>query len=187
MNRVRFIIKKVLFFRPWGKCSLFGEPDLTKDQLSEVGENELFLAQINLDTFRKYKHSPLLPRSGIISFFVKLDDMTGIVRFNESSHYNKSSCIRVDFNSDIDTPYDVTTGYRIHFVKNRKTKFQSGFLLETPRHEQLNEDEIILFEYYSKDCSYLSDTHCFLCYTITREDLLNRNYKNVKLVIIRDR
>jgi uncharacterized protein YwqG len=187
MNRVRFIIKKVLFFRPWGKCSLFGEPDLTKDQLSEVGENELFLAQINLDTFRKYKHSPLLPRSGIISFFVKLDDMTGIVRFNESSHYNKSNCIRVDFNSDIDTPYDVTTGYRIHFVKNRKTKFQSGFLLETPRHEQLNEDEIILFEYYSKDCSYLSDTPCFLCYTITREDLLNRNYKNVKLVIIRDR
>ena len=179
MNRVRFIIKKVLFFSPWGKCTLFGEPDLTKDQLSEVGENELFLAQINLDTFRKYKHSPLLPRSGIISFFVKLDDMTGIVRFNESSHYNKSSCIRVDFNSDIDTPYDVTTGYRIHFVKNRKTKFQSGFLLETPRHEQLNEDEIILFEYYSKDCSYLSDTPCFLCYTITREDLLNSNYKNV--------
>ena len=187
MNRVRLNIKKVLFFKPWGRCALFGEPDLTKKQLSEVGEDELFLAQINLETYRWYKNTPLLPRTGILSFFVKLDDMSGIVRYNESVHYHKSSCVRVDFNSEIDTQYDVTTEYRIQFVKNKKTKFQSGFFLESPRHEQLNEDDIILFEYYSKDCSYLSDTPCFLCFVMNKEDLLNRNYANAKLVIIRDR
>lgn len=187
MNRIRLNIKKVLFFKPWGRCSLFGEPDLTKKQLSEVGDNELFLAQINLETFRKFKNTPLLPRTGILSFFINLSDMTGIVRYNESVHYHKSSCVRVDFNSDIDINYDVNTEYRIHFMKNKKSKFQSGFLLETPRHEQLNQEDIILFEYYSKDCSYLSDTPCFLCYVTTKEDLLNRNYNNIRLVIIRDR
>ena len=72
-------------------------------------------------------------------------------------------------------------------TKNKKTKFESGFLLEDKRHEHLNDDDIILFEYYSKDANYMSDDPCFFCYVIKKEHLLNRDYKEAKLVIIRDR
>ena len=187
MNRIRLDIKKVRFFKPWGRCSLFGEPDLTKAQYALIGDDEIFLAQINLETYRRLKNSPLLPKKGILSFFINTTNMTGIVRYHEYSTFNKNCCLRVDFNSSIDCGYDITSEYRIRFVKNKKTKFESGFLLEDKRHEHLNDDDIILFEYYSKDANYMSDDPCFFCYVIKREHLLNRDYKEAKLVIIRDR
>ena len=187
MNRVRLDLKKAWIFKPWGRSCFFGEPDLLKEYLNDVHDDELFLAQINLDEYKKINNTPLLPKEGILSFFIRLNDMSGVVRYNPSSRYDNKNMVRMDFNSALNLTQDVKTEYRINFIKHDKTKFKSGFFVKNTRHEIIDEGEIILLEYYSKDLNFMNDQNVYICFTIKEEELLNREYNKVKLQLIRDR
>ena len=187
MNRIRLDLKKAWIFKPWGRSCFFGEPDLLKVYLDNVRDDELFLAQINLEEYKKYNNTPLLPKEGILSFFIRLDDMTGVVRYNPTSKFDNKTMLRMDFNSSINDQYDVKTEYRINFIKHDKTNFKSGFFISSNRHELLDEDDIILLEYYSNDLNFMKDQNVFICFVIKKDELLNKQYDKTRLLLIRDR
>ena len=183
MNNIYLKIKKAKRKYPWGRSCFFGEPDLTNDILDKVYEDEIFIAQINLEQFRYFYNTPLLPKTGILSFFIRLNDMSPIVRYHEDIEYNNERDSRVDFNGDVDLQYNLNVEYIIKFTR-LKHKTKSRFLWENPKYNELGENEIVLLQYFSKDCLYLNDTFSRLLFVIDKESLLQRDYSQVRLLIL---
>lgn len=185
MRSVKLELKKAKKESHWGRSCLFGEPDLDKAILEEVADDEIFIAQINLEAYRRYHNTPLLPKKGMLSFFLHEKDMKPVIRYRERSEYAPAEGdVRVDFNALHESPYDLSSEYQIRFTRG-KSRFRSRFLIENAALDELEPGDVVLFQYDSADASFMNDMNVVLSFALHREDLMNREYSKVRLIITR--
>ena len=90
---------------------------------------------------------------------------------------------RVNFNNVINSKYDLLTEYRIKFIHSHK-KLSCLFLDEETKYEEMFDDEIILLKYDQRNSAKISLTDGIILFVIRKEDLIQRNYEAVRMIIV---
>lgn len=182
---IKLHLKKCFFERKWARSCFFGSPDLPLEYLDIVKDDELFLAQINLEELRKVYNSSLLPNHGILYFFIGLNDYRGIVRHNIHSVYNERYFGRIDFNNEINGIDNYIKEYKIKFEYN-KSDDKSFLLDEDFKSPSMLPNDIILLQYNQKYGPKILETEGLIQFVIDRDELIKGNYESVRLLIVRN-
>lgn len=181
---INFKLKKVRFEQKWERSCFFGSPDIPTMYLRIVEDEEMFFAQFNLEEVTRVYNNVLLPNKGMLYFFIRLTDYKPIIRYYSKNGYNEEKKARVDFNNNIETPLDFTTEYRVKFIHSHKI-FPCVLLDEETKYDEMLPDEIILLKYDQRENPKILMTDGILLFVIPREELIQRNYEAVRLLIIR--
>lgn len=169
-------IKPVRFEQKWGRSCFFGSPDLPRRYLSKVGDEEVFIAQINLEHLANKLNSIFLPHRGMLYFFYDLEKHLPIVRYSESIKYNERDFSRVDFNDIIESNYDFLQEYIISFGEKES---ETSLLIEED--ENLKPGEIILLRLCEGD--FLKNhSHQYFDFIVNKDDILNLDYSKVRFI-----
>lgn len=161
-----------------GTSCFYGDPDFSQEMILNYDEKEMFIAQINLEEVRNVINSVYLPKSGILYFFYNIETKEGKVLFND----NIENLSRIDFNEDLNLKINFHKKYLIKF-NMRYTHHDLMFLYENDRLPGIKLDEVILLKYYFPKFDYNKKDKSYLYYVISKEDLINRRYDQVRTII----
>lgn len=183
-NPISLKLKKTHREQKWERSCFFGAPDIPIMYLQFVEDDEFFLAQINLEEVSKVYNSFLLPSKGMLYFFIRLSDFKPIIRYYSKNGYDNDKKARVDFNNNIQTSFDLVTEYKIKFIHNHK-RLSCLFLDEDTKYDEMFPDDVILLKYDQKVASKILEVDGVLLFVIDKNELLERNYEAVRLIILR--
>lgn len=182
-NPISLKLRRVFFEQKWERSCFFGNPDIPIIYLRIIEDDEFFFAQINLEEVTKVYNSYLLPNKGMLFFFIRMSDYKPIVRYYSKNGYDEDKKARVNFNNVINSKYDLLTEYRIKFIHSHK-KLPCLFLDEETKYEEMFDDEIILLKYDQRNNAKISLTDGIILFVIRKEDLIQRNYEAVRMIIV---
>ena len=184
-NPISFKLKKVFFEQKWERSCFFGCPDIPKMYLRIVEDDEAFLAQFNLLELTKIHNSVLLPNKGMLYFFIRLSDFKPIIRYYTKNGYDEEKKARVDFNNNINYPINFVKEYKIKFYYSHK-RLPCLLLDEETKYDEMLPNEIILLKYDQRENPKILQADGVLLFVIDKDELLQRNYEAVRLIIIRN-
>lgn len=182
---IRLRLKKCWRERKWARSCFFGSPDLPLKYLDIVHDDELFLAQINLEELHKIYDFTVLPNYGMLYFFIGLNDYRGIVRYDERNNYNERINGRIDFNDEIHGLDKYTKEFKIKFnyCESDNDCYMLGKDNKSPF---LSENDIILLQYNQKFGPKILETDGIIQFVIDKDELIKGNYDAARLLIVRD-
>ncbi len=173
---IYFKTKLVKLEQRWARSCILGCPDLPRNYLTKVADEEIFIAQFNLEDISRKINNIYLPHRGMLYFFYDIERQTPIVRYQENIIYNEKDFSRVDFNDIPDVSYQLNKEYNISFIE----KESPCFLLKED--ENLKPGEIILLRLASLSKKNNGEIFDFIAF---KDDLLNCDYSKIRLEIKR--
>lgn len=183
-NPISLKVKKSIFEKKWGKSCFFGSPDIPLMYLKFVDDDEIFFAQINLLDLSKVYNSVYLPSNGMLYFFIRLNDFKPIIRYYSKNNYDEDKMGRVDFNNNIQIGFNIVKEYKIKFIHTYK-RLSTVMLDEDTKYNEMLPNEIILLQYDQNTCSKILEVDGLIVFVIDKDELLNRNYEAVRMIIVR--
>ncbi len=153
-------------------------------------DEKAFMCQINLKDIAPFDTDNLLPHEGYLYFFIDPRDYTRSfkVRYYEGEPDEVYESYNFDRQGNVDD--DIMTEYRMTFKKEEEERTDGAKLLGLPHimeHKVLLDGEKLLFQFdpLASDMEFLDDVGGLLYFIIDDVDLKNRNFDNVKLVLMR--
>lgn len=157
----------------------FGEILLPEKWLEDdvFSPEELYFCQINLREVYDAVGKTTLPEEGMLYFFIDYASKKpkAVVRY-----YDGEPDAYTMFNEDWEGDYDVYTEWPMSFSLSDEG---TAMLIKD---EKLPDDEIVLLRYVpdSSEVDYLTGSDKTLNFVIKKEELKNRDFSGVKLLIM---
>lgn len=162
-----------------GTSKFFGSPTMPEEWLENdtVGDDDFFFCQLRVSEFKNRDTNSLLPKGGFIYIFLTEKDGEYIpnVRYCE----DEPDTIIDDFNVGFDLPEDIEADFSIDFFDTDNAEDGTRLIVE-------NGDEITLLQYDPLDDNmpeFLADTEKIAYFKISKDNLKNLDFSNVKFTI----
>lgn len=116
------------------RSRFYGDPAIPAWMEAEIGEDEVFLAQINLSEIAAVDRENLLPHEGWLYFFFRAEDGSAWTPKEAVVRYSKEApqVVLVDFNADSPIPEGLNEPYLIDFETAKENNGSGMKLLGEP-------------------------------------------------------
>jgi uncharacterized protein YwqG len=160
----------------YGTSKFLGAPTMPEDWLSDgtLSDDDFFFCQIKLSELRHNTTCTLLPEKGFLYIFLTITE-DGTFKPNVRLCYEEPDTLIDDFNLGFDFLGDTDLEYSIDFA-NETQEAETALFIE-------DGDNYILLQYDPRDDNmpeFLQETEKQAFFTITKKDLENLDFSNVK-------
>lgn len=161
------------------ESKFFGDILLPEAWLEDnvFSSDEMFLCQINLDDLYENFGRTLLPKRGMLYFFIDYAKRTvARVRYTDGE-IDAYTC----FNEDWEGDYDVITSCSVEFSDG-----DTGTAMLV-KDENVADGKICLLRYdpaHEEFIDFMQDTDSVLYFLIDEKDLLNKDFSRVELKVV---